>query len=250
VFEKPFHEVPGSIERVVDALLDERWPWRPKLMRQRVAVGMTTLRKFKQRIPKNAREELIGALSTPEIGVLELHAAARDDLDDAWLDMMTGREPLLERRKFSVLALCRLEGMPPECPIEGWIEVMHDLVAAVGAVHGILVCEEEEHIVQELYLGLIVRNGVPSYARWREIDRCAGAWIGSRHVRFPRWGTYLRREHVEVVGGRARIAEVVKPAAMRSVGELLFVQLTESPAIHDEVKQAAFTELLAPLLPP
>lgn len=55
-------------------------------------------------------------------------------------------------------------------------------------------------------------------------------------------------------GGRARITEVVQPAAMAEVGQLLYVQLSASIgdalAPATEAKRAALATLLAPMMIP
>lgn len=103
------------------------------------------------------------------------------------------------------------------------------------------------------------KDGVRVNPRWSEIDRISGSGaarhgLGERFVRHPRWGTYLRPEHVAAVGGRERIAAVVQPAELRQVGDRLYVQLTTSPETAQSpealAKQRAFAELASPIIVP
>ena len=78
--------------------------------------------------------------------------------------------------------------------------------------------------------------------------------LGTKYVRFPRWGTLYGRAHVEALVGVGKIVDTVKPAVVRELPAALYVQLTDSVATatgaEAAAKQRAFTELVAPLLPP
>lgn len=77
--------------------------------------------------------------------------------------------------------------------------------------------------------------------------------LGERYVRPPGWGTFLRPSHIEAVGGRARLLELVQPAVVEVVGPLLYVQLSrlgDALAPETEARRRALAELLAPITVP
>jgi hypothetical protein len=53
-------------------------------------------------------------------------------------------------------------------------------------------------------------------------------FVGRTYARHPRWGTYLNAAHVAAIGGEARIRAEVEPAKIDAVGELTYIQLTDS----------------------
>ena len=88
-------------------------------------------------------------------------------------------------------------------------------------------------------------------------NRRANYWrdkLGGTYVRHPRWGTYLRRAHVDQIGGTDRIRERVAPAKIVELGALVFVQLTErfddALSAEADARRRAFEELLAPIVAP
>lgn len=93
----------------------------------------------------------------------------------------------------------------------------------------------------------------PMYPEWARMS-AVEKQVGTRYVRFPRWGTLYSHAHVAALGGAARIVDVVQPAVVRELPGGVYVQLTDSldTAQSEEAtrKRRAFTELAAPLLPP
>jgi hypothetical protein len=78
--------------------------------------------------------------------------------------------------------------------------------------------------------------------------------MGTRYMRFPRWGTLVGHAHLAALGGRAAIEAAVEPAKVVELSGGLYVQLTESIATAGSpealAKQDAFRALATPLLPP
>ena len=258
VFDQPLDAVAGRIERIAALAFDPRWPWVPGRLRLWWVPGMQSDRPRKQRATKESLRGALTATDVDQVGVIR-HRNERDN--HSWLYVHTGHRiiPGTARYPFEVRAFCRAEWLPEGASIKEWLSVLHALVEAVGAVHGVVVIEDEDVIHDEVWLIVTIRDDVRVNPRWKEIDRISGSGparhgLGERFVRHPRWGTYLRPEHVAAIGGRERIAEVVQPAELREVGELLYVQLTASPETATSpdalAKQRAFTELVAPILVP
>lgn len=78
--------------------------------------------------------------------------------------------------------------------------------------------------------------------------------LGDRYVRFPGWATFLRRAHVDAVGGREKLLAIVKPPVVHDVGDLLYVQLSASIedalAPETEARRQALIALLQPIIVP
>jgi hypothetical protein len=103
----------------------------------------------------------------------------------------------------------------------------------------------------------IWHNDVFSYPFPEEFERMRGEnarLIGTRYMRFPRWGTLVSHAHVAELGGIDAVTGSVNPAVVRPLSGGVYFQLTDSVATagSDEAaaKQQAFTEVGAKLLPP
>jgi hypothetical protein len=139
---------------------------------------------------------------------------------------------------------------------DAWVGAMLTLADKVGVHHGVIPVMNPRAVPSEATMGGIFRNGIDQYPFPDQLARmrAAGPELASKYVRFPRWGTLYGRAHIEALGGVGKIVDSVKPAVVRELPAALYVQLTGSvaTATSDEaaVKQRAFTQLVAPLLPP
>src|SRR5262249_55731268 len=139
-----------------------------------------------------------------------------------------------------------------------WVSEMLDLAAGVAAIHGVVPVMDADAVASEISLVGRSRDGVLQHPMPAEFERMSSGrnrpLIGTRYVRFPRWGTIYSHEHVEALGGRAKIDAAVKPALVRDLGAAWYFQLTEGldTAMSAEAldKQRIFTDVAAPLLPP
>lgn len=260
VFAEPLNSVPERVERLAELIIDPRWPWELSLLRLGIVPGQQIDRERKRNLPRTQSLGLVQqALSAYEVSDVGVSCSAQERLNHAWMYVHTGRNVIpgsaypLELRAF-----CRAEWMPEQKPIGPWLALLHELVRAVGAVHGVVVVADEDSVHDEVFLITTTRDGVRLNPRADEIDQISGSGLarhelGRRFVRHPRWGTYLRADHVAAVGGRAKIA-AISPAVLVDVGDLLYVQLTESLETADSpegtAKQRTLADLLAPITVP
>ena len=253
-----FGEELRATDDVARLLDDTRWPWRPSLLRLGVVPGQNTALVRKRRLPVAKRRALVKeALDAPTIASVGVSCSASERDNHAWAYVDTGRERVPPNAcPFTALAFCRAAWLPEGVSLEPWLELVHDLVVAVGAANGVIAVADETIVQDEMFLQTTWRDDKRVNPNAREVSReSAGRHeLGRRYIRLPRWGTYLAPHHVEAAGGRERIREVVQPAVMREAGPLLYVQLTasaETAGSHEAVtKRAAFVTLLAPALPP
>jgi hypothetical protein len=256
VFAEPLDAVPGRIARVVDACFDQRWPWWPSLLRLGLAPGVA--RSNKARLGRGSRDVVAAAFAARDVHEVGLVSSPRHVLDHAWLYVGTGRAPARGVAcPFEVRAMCRVDGGPRDRPIAAWLELLHELVAAVAAAHGVIVCDDERVVLDEVFLHTTVRNGHAVNPRWSEVQTISGSSaqrdaLGATLVRHPRWGTYLKPDHVAAAGGRERLIAACSPALARDVGSLLYLQLSDSPddAAAAEPRRVALADLLAPITVP
>ena len=142
-------------------------------------------------------------------------------------------------------------------PASAWVDAVVDFLDKVSAVSAVIVKMDAMHVSTEVtgcgmtYHGVFQHPAPDEFHRMGHPDNVAH--IGTRYVRFPRWGTLMSHDHVAQLGGAATIIAAVRPAVVRELSGGVYFQLTASidDARSDEAaaKQRGFVELAAPLLP-
>src|SRR5262245_46999699 len=243
--------------RAAGLACDARWPWKLPLLRVRPVPGPDAPRPVKKRLGKRARDEVAEALADPATQSVGLGASTSERDNNGWIYIDTGHDRASDGRyPFNLRAMCRAPEDRPEA-MAAWLEVAHELSGALGLVHGTIAAASDEAILRcEVWAQHESRDGRDVHPNPGLLSSLANRrhGIGDAWIRPPRWGTYLRPEHVAALGGRDRIVDVVKPPVVREIGELLYVQLSEHPrdalAEPARAKQRAFEDLAAPLVVP
>jgi hypothetical protein len=203
--------------------------------------------------PKTLRAELGELLVSDALKWVSLQTSARNDEHFSRLGTQTHFRHHYEFARTDGYHYLDDTVMPV---IDSWVADMLTFAERVGANHGVICVMNEDGASSESSLGGISRDGRDQhpYPDQRERMALKERALGVTYARFPRWGTLAGRAHVERIGGIEAIVSAVHPAVIRPLGEGVYVQLTETvaTALSDESlgKQARFTELLAPLLPP
>jgi len=249
---------PVRVARLADLVTDARWGYRFKLIHTRWEPGQPPAPRFKGVIPAaKLRAMSLEALSSRSVASAMFGVSAKESLDHAHFKVDIGWST---SDSGSIQSQARMR-MPPEVlPDEvasRWVELQHEILETIGAIHGVIVTATNEDVLRaEIWLSLTTIDGRVMHPRPEEIRSYAyKRWLlGHQYVRRPRWGTYLKPAHVEAVGGRAKILEVVQPEVTRDVGDLFYVQLTAkvTEATSDLAKRRyrACAELLAPITMP
>lgn len=248
-------------ERVADLLTDKRWPWQPNLMLadQRPGQPMYAWRRGKIRTAE-LRGEILNALKSDLVAGVHFGASHQDRLNHAWFHLKTGQpDSLHDGVAFPLIGIgmTRTSDLPAGKTGESWLELVHDLVEAVDAAHGVIWAGTDERPIVALQYGIGSATSkrpedYPGNENWR-VSQGHKA-LGDRWVRPPAWGTYLKPEHVAAVGGRDGILDAVKPPVLRLVGGLLYIQL--SSRVEDallpetQAKRKALVALLDPITVP
>jgi hypothetical protein len=238
-FSTPIWQASGRVEALAKLLTDRRWPWPPwwasyqgvdkRDDRSSVRVG-----------GKNGITPLVEGMKNPKLSTLLLDRARGDgNFTSVRLDL--GRMNEADwgwEAPLRLLVVSRCEDLPSGRSMDEWLSLAHELVATVGALHATMgVWPTYEMALSDTGPTRILLNtprgvlnlGVPSDFE-KHIDLLT-AWkkfLGRTYARHPRWGTYLNSEHVEAIGGLERIRDEVQPARIVPVGDLTYIQLTES----------------------
>ena len=196
---------------------------------------------------------LTEAIAAEATSCVYMSTTAKEDAGYARIWFDTQRKPWSK-------PLCDAAGHRPS---EGtsthadWLAAVLVLMERAPAMMGcVFVMPSRWEASSEGTLGAIMVNGKVAHPFPKQFERMSRAYkeLGTRYVRFPRWGTLYSHAHVAALGGTARIVEVVQPAVVRELPGGVYFQLTDSldTAQSEEStrKRRAFTELAEPLLPP
>ncbi|MBP8808515.1 MAG: hypothetical protein KBG48_14485 [Kofleriaceae bacterium] len=200
---------------------------------------------------KKLREELTALLTT----------------NSTWsLTLCTARETRPDSELFEFEA--RLDWGPPvvhchgvrahaEAGTDAWVSDVLTYFDRTRSVAGVVTSlPTRAEVITECSTGSISRDGVPCHPWPEEAKRMKFHLhdMGTRYMRFPRWGTLVGHAHLAALGGRAAIEAAVEPAKVVELSGGLYLQLTESIATAGSpealAKQDAFRALATPLLPP
>ena len=202
-----------------------------------------------------------------QVSSLELYRNSKEVENHAHAFLDTGTMTVGSdwEQPFDIRGQTRAHALPTGHAIEGWLTLVHELMVAVDVGNAVMpVWPTASAVLADTTFGSIVVD-----SRWRgEIDlgpspdfkvrnHRENYWrekLGGTYVRAPRWGTYLRKTHIDQVGGLDRIIAIVEPAKIVDLGAIVFVQLTErldeAMSAECETKRRAFDAVLAPLAPP
>lgn len=262
VHARPLHRSAEAAERLATLLTDRRWPWQPSVVRPQQLPGRPVYPWPSGKVARaKLRETVIDIVRSDNTIGITLVASRQDAGNHAWIDVRSGHADyegnIGARFPFDVRILCRAYGLPAGKRIEDWVELMHELTTLIEPGNAVILANANEMpLTALLYGGGAARADMAIDSPRYEVVRVnlSRKELGSRYVRPPAWGTYLAPAHVEAVGGRERIVEVVRPPVMRDVGSMLYVQLTErvEDAVSPEAleRRRLFAELLEPITVP
>ena len=141
--------------------------------------------------------------------------------------------------------------------INDWLAVMRELAETMQIGHGIICAEADERwTMARIFLMGTDQPRMPQDYPHNESSRIRNVRreMGERYVRPPAWATFLRRAHVDAVGGRDHLLATVQPPVVHDLGDLLYLQLSASVedalAPETEARRRALAELLAPITVP
>ena len=140
---------------------------------------------------------------------------------------------------------------------DAWLEAVLTFVDQLGGSTGVVVALwASDEIVSECSETTISNNGQVQHPYPKQLARMQAhrEHMGTRYLRFPRWGTLISHDHVAQLGGVGAITAAVAPAVVRELSGGVYFQLTDSLATargeEAVTKRKLFTDFVAPLLPP
>jgi hypothetical protein len=268
-FSTKLCEQPELSGRLATLLVDARWPWPLKS----VVFGLRAAwDKSSRRMKLTAKD---GAARLKE-GFL--HAEHRDaSLDHSSkaednyvrLSVDTGQRLAVPSwpNPAELSGVIKGKDVPEGSSLESWLEVMHQIMRTLDIANAVISPWPTERMAHSdmSFSGTVIDS--PSGVRNLGVggsfalqNSRASYWrpeLGDKYIRHPRWGTYLRREHLDRVGGLSPVRDVVplaKVIELGGAGDLIYLQCTEHPAgaltPEGERVRQALEDVLAPIVAP
>lgn len=252
----------SAAEQIATVLTDARWPWQPQIVRPTQFPGRPL---YPWPSGKVARDKLRFTIadivaSSDTLGI-NLVVSRQDQGNHVLVHIESGQSDYEGNPNaacpYDARILCRTDGLPKGKRIEDWLELMHELTMIIQPGNAVILADSDERpLISKMYGVGATRADMEVDSPRYEVIRVglSRTDLGSRYVRPPGWGTYLASRHVDAVGGRTRIVDAVRPAVVRDVGSMLYVQLTErvEEAMSPEAleRRHAFAALLEPITVP
>lgn len=243
---------PETVDAYVEAFLSDVWM---KPLRQLItqSVGGRTHPRRAGLVPTAERSAVLRELLVhPDLW--EVTLSHRDKTTGHHASLDVGTRPDADGRHVRVYGHQTLSGDAPRD--DAWVRTMLTLAEKIDAYHGVVPVMNPSGVRSEGSFVGHRHNGVDTHPFPHEFARIRAVEgeLGTKYVRFPRWGTLYGRAHVEAIGGIGKVVDAVKPAVVRELPSAVYLQLTDSVATATSAeamaKQSAFTQLVAPLLPP
>ncbi|MBE7450077.1 MAG: hypothetical protein HS111_14595 [Kofleriaceae bacterium] len=265
-FAQPLALPMARAQRVAALLVDSRWPW-PPTWATFVLEELSRSTRARKVIGAKGRDHLLAGLTDPANCMLEMWRSRQEVDNHAHVHAITSRRPLPPTAEcpFHITGQTRGHDLPEGTSLEAWIEMVHELMVACEVRNAVMpVWPRASQCLSDTALMRIVGD----YRGFATVDLGAPTnfalentrvkyWrtaLGGTYVRHPRWGNYLQRAHLQRIGGLDRVLAEVDPAAVVDLGDLVFLQLTATPATaltaECEKKRRALAHLMGPLLPP
>ena len=229
----------GVVERVAELLVDSRWPWVPWFA-SFVGIHKRDDRTSVRVGGKNGVEPLVNGMTSSRLGTLYMNRAKGDkNFTSVCLPFDPEIEDPSAEAPYKLWITCRSAELPEGKRFEDWIALAHELLDTLGVLNATIgAWPTFDHAIRDTWLtrmildtpkGDMPLNDLPADFE-AQISLLQRWWkkIGRTYARHPRWGTYLNAGHVAAIGGVDRIRDVVQPARIDAVGELTYIQLTES----------------------
>ncbi|MEZ4361310.1 MAG: hypothetical protein R3B48_14085 [Kofleriaceae bacterium] len=255
---------------VARLLLDSRWPWPP------TSTSFGIGKRWGQR---SARRKLTGhkAHASLVAGILDpghrdVAMEVKPDTEEnyARLLLKTGQVLPTPEAPFpaTLTGHTKATNLPVGKDLVAWVDLLHELMLTLDIGHGVLPVWPTEDMVDSDTVLVRIRLSAAKGERDLgvtgefEIQRArAEYWrheLGDKYLRHPRWGTYLRRCHLDRVGGLALLRDTVPLAKILELGgphDLIYLQCTDHPKgaltpDGEAVRQALQTFLEPILVPP
>ena len=235
----------------IDLSVSPSWSPPPRYFSMTITPGHERWRRPGMIAAKDLRAVLDESLRHPGVSSLSMNTARESRPDSRQVTFI---------REVSYSELSSSHGNRPLAGERAipWIEEVLTFIDLVGGSSAVIVSMASPlDVLSECSGGTFALNGRVCHPFPDQLERMRGIPrrdMGSRYVRFPRWGTLISHDHVAQLGGVGSIVAAVAPAVVRELAGGVYFQLTDSIATarsaEAAARQAAFTERVAALLPP
>lgn len=268
-FSTRLHEQQGKAEQLAHLLLDRRWPWRLESVVFGLRVAWDKRSRRVKLAGKDAYKRLSEGMVNPEHREAVLDHRASADENHARLAVDTGQRfaGASLPNPAEITSIVKGSGLSTTADLRSWIEVMHQIMLAVDVANAVISPWPTERMASSdaTFGGTVIDSpaGVKDLGVTKSFalqNTRANYWrheLGNKYIRHPRWGTYLRRSHLDQVGGLERIRSTVSLARVLDLGgagDLVYLQCTEHPegamTVEGEGVRRALEEVLAPIVAP
>ena len=259
IHRTPLYEEPRA-SKIVQILTDARWPWLPNIVRPTQFPGRELYPWKGGKTARVALPTVVGELLRSDLTTgVNLMSSRTDTTNDAWYLVNNGRPRNFHddyANPFEAIGVCRT-AVPKGTNIDDWLAVMRELAETMQIGHGIICAEADESwTLARIFLSGTPQPRLPHDHPTNESPRInrVRREMGEHYVRPPAWATFLRRAHVDAVGGRDLLLATVQPPVVHDLGDLLYLQLSASIddalAPETEARRRALADLLAPITVP
>jgi hypothetical protein len=256
-------------ERLAYLCLDPRWPW-PLTS---VVFGLRekwTASTRRQNLPqKGGAARLSNGILNASHRCASIDHRADAEENHARLYVETGQRLAVPSwpNPAEVNGVVKETSLVADSDLTSWIDLLHEIMITLDVGNAVLSAWRTERMAQsDNTFGSTVLD-TPSAVHNLGVSESfaiqnarANYWrpeLGDKYIRHPRWGTYLRRAHLDRVGGLQRIRDTVplaKVLELGGAGDLVYLQCTEHPsgALTSEGEQVrqALQDALAPIVAP
>lgn len=246
-------------DAVARLLTDPRWPWQPSLVRPTHRPGQEVYDWPKGRVPASELRATVRDIMRSERAQgIHLASSRQDHANHAWVIVDSGQhEAAHEAVAYPLVAcgICRTH-VPAGRSVDEWLSVVRELASVVDAVHGVIWAGVDERpILSRQFLIGRHQPKLPPDHPHNESARLLShrRVLGERYVRISGWAVFLRRAHLEQIGGLAALRAYVQPAIVEPLGELVYLQLSslaDALEPETEARRLALAELMKPIIVP
>jgi hypothetical protein len=256
-------------EQLAALLLDRRWPWPLESVVFGLRAAWDKRSRRVKLTGKDARIRLSEGIVNPEHREAALDHRSNAEENHARLAVDTGQRLAVASwpNPAELTSIVKGAELSAAADLRSWIEVMHQIMVTVDVANAVISAWPTERMASSdvTFGGTVIDSpaGVKDLGVTKSFalqNARANYWrheLGNKYIRHPRWGIYLRRSHLDQVGGLERIrgtVSLVRVLELGGAGDLVYLQCTEHPegamTVEGESVRRALEDVLAPIVAP
>lgn len=268
-FSLKLFEHEKKAEQLAILLLDPCWPWPLTSVVFGLRTGWDKRSRRLKLTGKGIASRLSDGILSAENREACLDHRASAEENHARIAVDTGQRLAVPSwpNPAEISSLVKGTELPANANLLQWIENMHQIMLVLDVANAVISPWPTERMASSdiTFGGTVIDSpsgtknlGVgPSFALQNSRANYWRPELGNKYIRHPRWGTYLRRVHLDRVGGLQRVRDAVPLARVLELGgagDLIYLQCTEHPegamTVEGEGIRHALEQVLAPIVVP